>query len=220
MKQLLIGILLLVILGIAGFFYRNAMEHPGPVGGACPADAKLCPDGSSVGRVAPLCNFAACPDGSVMVDSENGISYQIPAGYSTDGNAYTADTTLAGAFMKPSASPSVTHKITVRSYLIPEGKTANDVMLENTRRQPADMQVESMDEFEPVTINGKTYQSFVVERFEAIVDSVYYLPRENDVLKFEIVEHDVTDWMEPSLSIKNLPEHAAFRAMLGTVQSK
>ncbi len=29
---------------------------------ACTMDAKICPDGSSVGRVGPNCEFAACPD--------------------------------------------------------------------------------------------------------------------------------------------------------------
>ena len=29
---------------------------------ACTMDAKVCPDGSSVGRVAPDCEFAACPE--------------------------------------------------------------------------------------------------------------------------------------------------------------
>ena len=29
---------------------------------ACTADAKICPDGSGVGRVGPDCEFAACPD--------------------------------------------------------------------------------------------------------------------------------------------------------------
>jgi hypothetical protein len=35
---------------------------------ACPADAKLCPDGSSVGRTGPNCTFPACPgeDGGAM----------------------------------------------------------------------------------------------------------------------------------------------------------
>lgn len=28
---------------------------------ACTADAKLCPDGSAVGRVGPSCEFAPCP---------------------------------------------------------------------------------------------------------------------------------------------------------------
>lgn len=30
-------------------------------GVACTMDAKICPDGSSVGRVGPNCEFAACP---------------------------------------------------------------------------------------------------------------------------------------------------------------
>ena len=29
---------------------------------ACTADAKICPDGSSVGRISPNCKFASCPD--------------------------------------------------------------------------------------------------------------------------------------------------------------
>ncbi len=36
---------------------------PSPI--ACTAEAKICPDGSSVGRVGPNCEFAACPEGKV-----------------------------------------------------------------------------------------------------------------------------------------------------------
>ena len=32
-----------------------------PEANVCPEDAKLCPDGTSVGRVPPTCEFAACP---------------------------------------------------------------------------------------------------------------------------------------------------------------
>ncbi|OHA93471.1 MAG: hypothetical protein A3H52_01495 [Candidatus Zambryskibacteria bacterium RIFCSPLOWO2_02_FULL_39_26] len=28
----------------------------------CPADAKICPDGSSVGRTGPDCQFTECPN--------------------------------------------------------------------------------------------------------------------------------------------------------------
>ena len=53
-------------------------EPPRPIGGegwgvpdgpmppdmtACPMDAKLCPDGSAVGRTGPACEFAPCPGG-------------------------------------------------------------------------------------------------------------------------------------------------------------
>ncbi|MBY0110947.1 hypothetical protein K2Y00_03040 [Patescibacteria group bacterium] len=210
MKQLLLGVVLLVLIGIAGFFYRNAIEGPGPIV-ACPLDAKLCPDGSSVGRVLPTCEFAAC------LAAEGKVSYSMPAGYTADENAYGADTSLLDAFVKSSLSENPKHTITVREYMIPEGQTANDVIIANTTFYPSDMPAESMDQFEPVTVNGKTYQSVVIERFEAIVHSAYFLPLEGKVLKFEIVEHDVMDWMEPTLAVKKLPEHAAFIQMLGTV---
>lgn len=50
----------------------------------CTAEAKLCPDGSSVGRVPPNCEFAACPKGEnndlwqTAADSKTGISFQYP----------------------------------------------------------------------------------------------------------------------------------------------
>lgn len=36
-------------------------QQPVPEQIACTADAKLCPDGSAVGRIAPNCEFAECP---------------------------------------------------------------------------------------------------------------------------------------------------------------
>ena len=48
-----------------GMNYEKAMEDfnsPQIVNStACTTDAKLCPDGSSVGRVRPKCDFADCP---------------------------------------------------------------------------------------------------------------------------------------------------------------
>lgn len=35
------------------------IAEPTPI--SCPADAKICPDGTAVGRVPPDCNFAPCP---------------------------------------------------------------------------------------------------------------------------------------------------------------
>lgn len=37
---------------------------------ACTEEAKLCPDGSSVGRVGPDCEFAPCPDEGVMCTAD------------------------------------------------------------------------------------------------------------------------------------------------------
>ncbi len=55
-------IVALVQLGSGNSTKPNAPVSTGTPGGvACTMDAKICPDGSYVGRVAPDCQFAACP---------------------------------------------------------------------------------------------------------------------------------------------------------------
>ncbi len=49
---------ILLVLGIAYFLITHD-STPEPI--ACAMDAKVCPDGSVVGRVAPDCEFEACP---------------------------------------------------------------------------------------------------------------------------------------------------------------
>ncbi len=39
-------------------------KPPNPENIRCAMDVKRCPDGSYVGRVAPLCSFAPCPEGN------------------------------------------------------------------------------------------------------------------------------------------------------------
>lgn len=43
---------------------------------ACTMDAKICPDGSAVGRVGPNCEFAPCPDASVSSGAVRDLSNQ------------------------------------------------------------------------------------------------------------------------------------------------
>src|SRR3989344_288898 len=58
-QNLLIALLgLLVVLGV--IFYVAPFQ-PSPSGVACTMEAKLCPDGSYVGRTGPNCEFTACP---------------------------------------------------------------------------------------------------------------------------------------------------------------
>ncbi|MDO8408408.1 MAG: hypothetical protein Q7S95_04275 [bacterium] len=68
-KSLLFGLLIILIVGIGGFVYRNAVEHPSrPI--ACPLDAKVCPDGSAVGRSGPSCEFTSCPYSALPQDAD------------------------------------------------------------------------------------------------------------------------------------------------------
>lgn len=60
-----IAIILIVvgILVIAGGIWAWQSQKEKPV--VCTQDAKLCPDGSSVGRTGPNCEFAACPPANI-----------------------------------------------------------------------------------------------------------------------------------------------------------
>jgi hypothetical protein len=42
--------------------WEASVAEENPDIAACPADAKLCPDGSAVGRTGPNCEFAPCPE--------------------------------------------------------------------------------------------------------------------------------------------------------------
>jgi hypothetical protein len=56
-KFLSIAIIPVVVVGV-GFLWQN-FETQKPVG--CTTEAKICPDGSAVGRTSPNCEFAECP---------------------------------------------------------------------------------------------------------------------------------------------------------------
>lgn len=63
-RLLILGALLLAV-AIGAMWYFTGTRIP--TGGgqvACTMETKLCPDGSSVGRIGPNCEFAACPGAS------------------------------------------------------------------------------------------------------------------------------------------------------------
>lgn len=217
MKGLLAGIVFIVVIGVGGFLYRNTFEHPVvplPAPQACSADAKLCPDGTSVGRTGPNCVFAPCALPSVE-DVQIGLSFVIPAGYTANAGAIGADETLRAVFDKPSKG-EVPHSIIVRRYPIEAGKTATSTILAHTMYESSGNMAKSMSEFTKKTLNNKTFFCVTLERFEGQIHTACYLPRADDVLRFEVLEKDV-DWTNPKLKIDTLPEHTLFYQMLGTI---
>jgi len=64
-----VGVLIIVALLVVGI---EAIHTSAPAGTddrthTCPADAKICPDGSTVERTGPNCTFASCPSASNAV---------------------------------------------------------------------------------------------------------------------------------------------------------
>ena len=55
---LVLGIIFIIIVGLFAIASETART---PATVACTQEAKICPDGSSVGRTGPNCEFAACP---------------------------------------------------------------------------------------------------------------------------------------------------------------
>lgn len=62
-KKILFITSFVLVLGGAGFWvWQRFFDTHRPV--ACTEEARVCPDGSAVGRVAPMCFFAECPGGA------------------------------------------------------------------------------------------------------------------------------------------------------------
>ncbi len=53
---------------------QNSYVMPNNNSVACTMEAKLCPDGSYVGRTGPNCEFAECPTAPVPVSTKSGVS--------------------------------------------------------------------------------------------------------------------------------------------------
>lgn len=222
MKQLAFFLVLLLVLGIAGFLYRYTLENPTANTNSelavCTLEARVCPDGSSVGRVAPSCEFAACPLPNYEV-AKAGIAFVIPAGYRADTGVLATEPTLSAVLVTTPLGDTdgMTNRLVVHRFPIPEGETANDVMLRETTFDPSGMPAESMQEFTPVIVNGKTFQKVVIERFEGYVRVYYYLPRATSVLRFEAVDAGV-DWTNPDLVVDELPAQRAMMSLLASLQ--
>ncbi len=58
-NNIIFGVFALIVIALVGYAYMNLKKESPQV--ACPADAQICSDGSSVLRTGPSCSFAPCP---------------------------------------------------------------------------------------------------------------------------------------------------------------
>lgn len=220
MKGLFLGIALIILVGVGGLIYRNAVSRPVVSSGACTLDAKVCPDGSAVGRVAPACDFAACPPPNITLDAA-GITFALPSGFSSiaEANGETLGVyALEDPNVSTTASTTAPDELVIKQYAIPSGEGASDVMRATAISDTSGMPV-SPTAFSAVTLGSDTYTFVVLGRFEGVVHVAYYLPHGATVLRFDAIDQNVSGWTNPSLDIAGLPTNAALRAMLTTLQT-
>lgn len=67
---------LLFSLVAAGIYVVWTKVIPGVTKKACTMEAKVCPDGTSVGRVAPSCDFAPCPTSSPSTTPDPTVDWE------------------------------------------------------------------------------------------------------------------------------------------------
>jgi len=216
-KQLLLALLIIVGLGIAGFLYRSKVQSPtGPL--ACTADARVCPDGTSVSRTGPNCTFPACPPPNVELPSA-GISFALPAGYTADPQAIGADQATIASYVNPSDQDQK-QVLLIREYSLGASTTAADFVRQNAIMDPSGMPAPATA-FTSVILGqnpGHRFSVVTLSRFEGMVDTAYYFTRENDVIRFDAISREVTNWTDPTFDPLSLPANQDLRSLLTTLQ--
>lgn len=223
MKSLLLGILAIILIGIGGLVYRNAVEHPlQPI--ACPLEALTCPDGTSVSRTGSTCTFQTCPPPNVTLQ-DLGISFALPTGFS----AITyPDTTSAAAYGMPANASSTNDAVLViRQYAIEASSdstsspqaTALATIQKTAVGHPSGLPV-SATSFTSTVLDNHRFTVVSIERFEGVVDTAYYFARATDILRFDAIDMNVVDWTDANLDIAILPAHAALVKLLTTFQDQ
>lgn len=213
MKKLLLGIAVILLVGIGGFVYRNAIEHPfEPI--ACPVATKTCPDGTTVASAAPSCTFAACLPPNVSL-SDVGVAFALPDGF-TPTSSSGAD--VVAVYDSSIASSTEKNSITIQRFSITASTTALDTIKKTAIGDGSGLPV-SATSFTSTVLGARRFTVVNIGRFEGVVTTAYYLARGTDVLRFDAIDRGV-DWTNPSLDVAKLPAQAALRELLATLQAE
>jgi len=214
MKGFLTGVLVTVILFAGGLWYRDVSEHPNqPI--ACPMDAKICPDGTTVSHEGLSCTFPTCPPPNIQL-SDIGVIFALPAGFAS---ATLPDIASVAAYEMPISSSTNYNNITIRRYMIEASSTALATIQQTAIGGASGMPV-SATSFTSTILGTHRFTVVSIERFEGVVDIAYYLARGSDVLRFDAIDRDVMNWADPSTDISLLPTQLALQKMLATLQGE
>lgn len=215
MRSLFFGILLIVLLGVGGLVYRNAIEHPQrPI--ACPVDALVCPDGTSVSRTGSSCTFAACPPPNVSLASSD-ISFALPDGFAA--SALPDAASIAAYALTENASSTGSSSIVIRRYAVDASSTPLSVIQQTAVNGTSGAPV-SATAFSSTVLGTHRFTVVTLERFEGVIDTAYYLARTADVLRFDAIDSGVPNWTDPDLDPSALRAHAALVRLLATLQGQ
>ncbi|MDO8566624.1 MAG: hypothetical protein Q7R58_00535 [bacterium] len=211
MKSLLWGIVLILFVGIGGFIYRNAVEYPAR-SNACPLDAMVCPDGTSVARTGVSCTFPACASPNVSLPDIN-ITFAVPEGFSS---TTLPDAASVAAYRMPGPTPTEPSDIIIRRFAIDASSTPLSIIKQTAIGGSSGLPVNATL-FTSTVLGDNRFTIVPIERFEAVINTAYYLARGADVLRFDAIDRGAANWMDPNLDVSTLPAHAALLKLLVTL---
>lgn len=222
MKSLFFGILVIIVVGVGGLVYRNAVEHPAqPI--ACPVSDFVCPDGTRVSRTGSSCVFSACLPPNISL-SEVGIAFAVPEGF-VSAELQDAATIAAYELRLPpmsstaeaATSSTKVASIVIRRFAITASSTALGTIQQTAIGGASGLPV-GVTAYSSTEFDTHRFTVVRIERFEGVVDTAYYLARATDVLRFDAIDREVMNWTDQNLDTSILPAHAALRKLLTTLQ--
>lgn len=174
------SIIILILLGISaasGYtIYKNLQNNDQT---ACTLEAKICPDGTSVGREGPNCEFAPCSTPSSLSENnielqmlEGLIDYEVPEEWNKEvqTNSFGAIILITSKDYEPDISNIILNsgaKITISKIFYDNPMTIAELV--NSYRETAGTQEVSVKK-----IDGKD-AVYVLSNYEGFYES-YYIP--------------------------------------------
>jgi len=194
MKSLLLGIVIIVIVGFGGLVYRNAVEYPNR-------------------------HIKYSPPSTQFPDVH--ITFVLPEGFSP---VTPPDTASVAAYEKAGPTPQEPSHIIIRRFIIPASSNSTSspqasvlaVIKETAIGGTSGEPVPAMS-FSSIVLGSYNFTVVAIDRFEAVIDTAYYLARGTDVLRFDAIDRGVVNWTDPNLDISALPANAALRELLTTL---
>lgn len=183
--SLLIIFFLLCVSGAAGYTIYKNLSANGIGETACTLEAMICPDGSSVGRTGPNCEFTPCPTATPTPDNNAGlqileglIDYEIPDGWNKEilTNSFGTRIRINSKDYKPEITDIILYsgaRITISKIFYDNPRTMAELI--NSYNETAGTQMVAVKK-----IGGKD-AVYVLSNYEGFYES-YDIPYGNEWL--------------------------------------
>jgi len=224
-------IVILILLPAGAYLFLNSNKQV-----ACTTEAKICPDGSSVGRTGPKCEFTACPktkptptpnptaDWKTYVSKEFSYSIKYPSVFEADDQHNGNNNTIIEKIINQPSGPSNNF---ISISVIPQGfqSSGGDIYNYSTDETNAllGMKVGETKEIDSLThqnftrindakigdINSQAYLNTKVWEFTAETKEYRYYLNHGDFL------YEIVGYVNGSTNEDNIPEQL-FQQILST----